>query len=104
MLACSAGFDLAGYVASVLAWSGALLVLRPLFILLRHREALDMLVYKCEIQTPPDELKADFLDARKILAEKVFAGRDRWKPWAWSALVVLAAAAIPMSYQLGCLL
>ena len=104
MSSCSGLFDWSGWIAASLAWAGALLVLRPLFILLRHREALDMLVYSSEVKTPPEELKADFIEARKVLAQKVFEGRDRWKPWAWSALAVLAAASVPLAYQFACLI
>lgn len=103
-LACGVSADWFGWIAGALGLIGALLLARPLFILLSHREALDALVYSLDVETPPDELKSQFIGARKILAAKVFAGRETWKRWAYPAVGVLLLAIVPLCLQFVCFL
>jgi hypothetical protein len=74
--------DWLGWLASCFSTVGALLLVRPLFILLDQREGLDALVQELDANHAPEEFRRYFAEARALLAASVFAGRRTWKRWA----------------------
>jgi hypothetical protein len=101
---CYSAAEWYGWAAGVLGTAGALMLVRPLFILLRQREALETLVYALDARLAPDDLKLKVQAAREEFARSVFAGRKRWKAWAYAGLGFLAAAIAPLVLQFGCLI
>jgi len=81
-----------GLLAALCGAIGALLLVRPLFILLDQREGLDALVQVLDGDLAPEEFRKYFGDARALLAACVFAGRRGWKRWAYAGTGALVAS------------
>jgi hypothetical protein len=101
---CAVLTDWFGWLSAAFGLLGALLLTRPLFLLLGHREALDALVQALDAEIAPDDLKQHFSEARKIAAAKLYAGRRSWKRWAYPGVALLVLAAVPLVLQFGCML
>lgn len=82
--------DWAGWFAGVSGIAGSLLLVRPLFILLRHREAIEILEHAATMQALSEDLKREADIAKRILAKTAYKNRHRWKPWAYCGLAALA--------------
>jgi hypothetical protein len=102
-LACQQTSEWFGWSAAFLGTGGALMLVRPLFILLRTREALESLVYALDLDLAPDDLKSKFAEARTRLTARVFARRKNWKIWAYAGLALLLAALVLLCLQAICL-
>jgi hypothetical protein len=102
-MTCAGATDWFGWTAALLATAGSLALIRPLFFLLQHREALETLIYALDSELAPEELKKAVEKARKSASAKVFAGRKKWKPWAYAGLASLALSLVPLFLQAACL-
>ncbi len=89
--ACAAYADWFGWGAGVAGAVGALLLVRPLFVLLRQREAIETIAHGNTLQAIPPAFKARLDRADKLLKTTAFDGREGWKPWAYGGAVSLAA-------------
>jgi heme exporter protein D len=95
---CAAGVaDFFVWLSATLGIVGSLLLIVPLFLLLRHREMLDDMAYGLEYDLLSAELAPRIRDARKAIAEKLHEQRFAWKPW-------VAAGAIALGLSLICAL
>ena len=103
-LGCSVMADWFGWIAGILGLVGALLLARPLFLLLDKREALETLVYAKSTKKLPADLARKAVRARQAISASVFAARSSWKSWAIPGVVLLFAAFIPLVLQAACLL
>jgi hypothetical protein len=78
-----------GWVGALLGTFGSLLLARPLFILLRHREAVESLIHALETPKSADELAEEFTAAKATLSAKIFQSRKIWKRWAYGGVTFL---------------
>jgi hypothetical protein len=103
MPACAAALDWYGWLSAALGATGAAVLARPLFILLRQREAMETLVYALDTDLAPDDLKEKVRLARAQFARDLFLGRKVWKMGAYPGVVLILAAFVPLLLQLSCL-
>jgi hypothetical protein len=101
---CGPAIDWYGWFAGVVGIVGSLLLVKPLFLLLRHREGVEMLVHAMAGGTLDAERQAAFDAAKTHLETSIFAGRHRWKSWAYAGIVALVLALLAGLAQGGCLL
>ncbi len=102
-LHCAAYSDALGWCSAFFATAGSILLVRPLFILLQFREALESIVYALDENLTPEDLRDQLMAARKRLAAEIFSKRKTWKRWAWAGLVLLGVAMLLLLVQLPCM-
>ena len=100
---CPAGGDWYGVVAAFFGTVGALLLVRPLFQLLRHREAVESIAFALDLSVLEDDVRKEVSEAREELGKKIRKGRKNWKPWTYWAVVCLAVALLCIFAQAACL-
>jgi hypothetical protein len=79
------------------------LIVRPLFLLLRYREAMDSIDHGLDMRALPADLQDQDSEARKALAENAFRRRRAWKRWVYAGLALLLVALIASLIQGACL-
>jgi hypothetical protein len=101
-LNCAAYSDILGWWSAFIGAFGAILLVRPLFILLQFREALESLVYALDKNLTPEDLRDQLMEARQKLAAEIFSKRKTWKRWAWAGLTFLCVAILILLAQSPC--
>jgi hypothetical protein len=104
MSVCGNAGDWWGWIAGAAGLVGSLCLVRPLFILLRHREAMEMIGYALDLTLLDEALRNDASDARRVLARSIFVHRHRWKPWVYSGVGFLGLAMVALAFQCYCLI
>jgi len=103
-LSCPSGLlDWSGYAAGLAGIIGSLLLVRPLFLLLRSREAMESISYGLDVELLPADLRGQAVEARKQLSMKLFKHRRRWKPWTFGGVAFLLLALLAVLVQGVCL-
>ncbi|MGH7925956.1 MAG: hypothetical protein ACREQH_15335 [Candidatus Binatus sp.] len=97
-VACACGVaDFFAWASGILGVVGSLLLIRPLFLLLKHREVLDDMAYGLDYDLLSAELAQKVKVARKVIAGKLREQRFAWKPW-------VGAGAVALGLSLACAL
>lgn len=100
---CRLFSDWFGWSAALLGTVGALALVRPIFFLLKYREALEALIFALETKRSPNDLERHVILAKNKIAETMFARRNQWKIWAYAGLLLLVASLLPLIAQGFCL-
>jgi hypothetical protein len=86
--------DFFAWLSAVSGIVGSLLLVRPLFLLLRQREAVDDMGYGIEYDLLSAELAPRIKEARKAFADKIREQRFAWKGWVIAGATALALSLI----------
>jgi hypothetical protein len=92
-----------GWLAGATGIIGSLAMVPPLFLLLRHREAIESIVHALDLDLLSEEIRLDAAEARRTLAASVFDRRHHWKPWVYSGVALQGVAAIIVALQFYCM-
>jgi hypothetical protein len=105
MSACGGNLaDWWGWLAGATGIVGSLLLVRPLFLLLQQREALEAIGYALDLDLLKPDLHADVKEARRIFATEIYRRRHRWKAWVYAGIGFLVVAGVGACLQLLCLI
>ena len=81
--------DFFAWLSAVSGIVGSLVLIRPLFLLLRQRQALDDMAYGIEYDLLSPELAPRIKEARKGIATKLHEQRFAWKRWVVGGAIAL---------------
>src|SRR5271168_4480078 len=86
--------DFFGWLSAVLSIIGSLVLVRPLYLLLRQRVALEDMAYGIEYDLLSAELAPRIKEARKGVATQRRSQRFAWKRWVMAGTMALALSLI----------
>jgi hypothetical protein len=93
-----------GWLAGATGIAGSLAMVPPLFLLLRHREAMETIGYALDLDLLSEELRRNAAEARRTLATNIYAHRHKWKPWVYAGVALQLCAAVLVVLQFCCLI
>jgi hypothetical protein len=81
-----------GWLSAITGTVGSLLLVRPLFILLKYREAAESLARaQQKLPSADPDVQQAVKSAQDALQDELFKHRKDWKCWVWAGLIFLSS-------------